>query len=292
MNHAGRTDGGATGRDTPAHAPDSYYCRPSLVSPVSLDYDYHTHSTYSDGDLLPRMLAAAESAGLAGVGITDHCNVADREAMREMRARFGFTLDETYERRRRGIDSYRDRFDLHIFDAVEMDYEPQDEARIADFLEEAAFDYAIGSVHHVEDVNVHFESYFGRKSESERRAVVTTYFDKLVALVDSELFEVAAHPDLIERNPALRGLATEADYERVAAAFADSRTVPEVNAGRALDDYGEFHPTPAFLDALLERGVRVTVGTDSHAPETIEPRLAALSDRLAEAGVAPVEVVS
>jgi histidinol-phosphatase (PHP family) len=259
---------------------------------VSLDYDYHIHSTYSDGDLLFRMLAAAESAGLAGVGVTDHCNVADRESMREMTAQFGFTLDETYERRRRGIDSYRDQFDLRIFDAVEMDYEPEDEGRIADFLDEANFDYAIGSVHHVEEVNVHFESYFGRKSEAERRAVVETYFDKLVALVDSELFEIAAHPDLVERNPALRGLATDEDYERVAAAFADSRTVPEVNAGRALDDYGEFHPTPAFLRALLDRGVSVTVGTDSHSPEVIAPRLDALSERLAEAGVDPVDVVT
>jgi histidinol-phosphatase (PHP family) len=259
---------------------------------VSLDYDYHTHSTYSDGDLMPRMLAAAASAGLAGVGITDHCNVAEREAMQEMKAQFGFNLDTTYERRRRGIDAYRDRFDLRIFDAVEMDYDPQDEAQVAAFLETAGFDYAIGSVHHVEDVNVHFESYFGRKSEAERRAVVETYFDKLVALVDSELFEVAAHPDLIERNPALRGLATTEDYERVAAAFADSRTVPEVNAGRALDDYGEFHPTPEFLDALLERGVSVTVGTDSHEPETIAPRLDALSERLAEAGVDPVDVAT
>jgi histidinol-phosphatase (PHP family) len=259
---------------------------------VSLDYDYHTHSTYSDGDLLFRMLAAAESAGLAGVGVTDHCNVADRESMREMTAQFGFTLDETYERRRRGIDAYRDQFDLRIFDAVEMDYEPEDEGRIADFLDEANFDYAVGSVHHVEEVNVHFESYFGQKSEAERRAVVETYFDKLVALIDSELFEIAAHPDLIERNPALRGLATDEDYERVAAAFADSRTVPEVNAGRALDDYGEFHPTPEFLEALLDRGVSVTVGTDSHSPEVIAPRLDALADRLATVGVDPVHVVT
>jgi histidinol-phosphatase (PHP family) len=259
---------------------------------VSLDYDYHTHSTYSDGDLLFRMLGAAESAGLTGIGITDHCNVAERESMQEMKAQFGFNLDQTYERRRRGIESYRDRFDLRIFDAVEMDYEPQDEGRIAAFLETAAFDYAVGSVHHVEDVNVHFESYFGRKSEAERRAVVERYFDKLVALIDSELFEIAAHPDLIERNPALRGLATTEDYERVAAAFADSRTVPEVNAGRALDDYGEFHPTPAFLEALLDRGVAVTVGTDSHSPDVIAPRLDALTDRLREVGVEPIDVVT
>jgi hypothetical protein len=38
--------------------------------------------------------------------------------------------------------------------------------------------------------------------------------------------------------------------------------------------------------------VSVTVGTDSHSPEVIAPRLDALSERLAEAGVDPVDVVT
>jgi histidinol-phosphatase (PHP family) len=259
---------------------------------VTISHDYHVHSTYSDGSLLPRMLAAAERAGLSGVGVADHCSVADRESAVRRRHRFGFNLDLTYERRREGIDSYRDAFGLDIYDAVELDYDPRDETAIAEFLDDAGFDYAIGSVHDVRGVNVHDTGYFGDLSESARRDVVETYFDRLVALAESELFEIAAHPDLVERNPALRGLATEADYDRAAAAFADSRTVPEVNAGRALDDYGEFHPAPAFLDALRERDVAVTVGTDSHSPDVVADRVDALERRLDDLGVDPTTVVS
>jgi len=178
-----------------------------------------------------------------------------------------------------------------VFDAVEMDYEPDEEGAIREFLDAAGFDYAIGSVHVLDGVNVHVESYFARKPEAERRELVDRYFEKLVALAESELFEIAAHPDLVERNPAFRGLATDEHYHRAAEAFADSRTVPEVNAGRALSEYGELHPNGAFLDTLLEHGVGLTVGTDSHEPDAIAPRIERIEAELDERSVQPVDIV-
>ena len=253
-------------------------------------YDYHVHSTYSDGSFLEGMVAAAEAAGLDGVGIADHCSVIPDETAERRKRLLGFNLDTTYARRREAIAVARERVDVPVFDAVEMDYHPDHEAAIEDFLSEAGFDYAIGSVHDLEGINVHARSYFADRSEAERRDLVDRYFEKLVALVDSELFEIAAHPDLVERNPHLRGFATADHYGRVAAAFERSRTVPEVNAGRLLDDYGEFHPAPAFLDALVDHGVGVTVGTDSHDPDAIEPRAAGIREELDERGLDPVAI--
>lgn len=56
----------------------------------------------------------------------------------------------------------------------------------------------------------------------------------------------------MERTPTLRSLATEEQYHRVAAALKSSATVPEVNVGHVLDEYGRLHPSPAFVDVLLE----------------------------------------
>ena len=228
-------------------------------------HDYHTHSTYSDGSFLWSMVGAAAETGLDGIGITDHCNVsagADHDRRKKV---MGFNLDQTFERRREGIEAVRERFDVDVHDAVEMDYEPDDEAAVADFLETADFDYAIGSVHYLVD----------------------RYFEKLVALVESELFEIAAHPDLFERTPELRGLATDDHYHAVAEAFRSSRTVPELNAGRALDTYGEFHPAPRFIEVLLDHDVRFTIGTDSHDPGEIEPRIEAMEELCERHGIEP-----
>jgi len=95
------------------------------------------------------MVDAATDAGLDGVGITDHCNVSPDPAAERFKRTFGFNLDLTYERRREAIERLRADPDvgIDVFDAVEMDYDPDHEAAIADFLAEAGFDYAIGSVH-------------------------------------------------------------------------------------------------------------------------------------------------
>ncbi|WP_267641354.1 PHP domain-containing protein [Haloarchaeobius amylolyticus] len=251
--------------------------------------DLHVHSTYSDGSFLTRMVHAAQEAGLEGVGIADHCNVSAREDPQTFRATYGFNLDVTYERRRLGIETVREKADITIYDAVEMDYDPRDEAEIRAFLDEADFDYVIGSVHTVGEYNVQAAPQFADLSDAELDAVVDDYFDALVALADSELFDIAAHPDLIERTEPLRGRATVEHYERATRAFAESRTVPEINAGRALGDPGFVHPDPEFLAALQEYDVAVTVGTDSHRPDEIGERAAFLDRFLDDHGIEPVE---
>ncbi|MEF8850799.1 MAG: PHP domain-containing protein [Haloarculaceae archaeon] len=252
-------------------------------------YDYHVHSNYSDGEFMGRMVRAAADAGLDGVGFADHCNVSEREHPRRYRNRFGFNLDVTYERRRAGIREYAADHDLRVFDAVEMDYHPADEDEISAFLAEADFEYAVGSVHEIREANVHWD-YFADLDERERRGAVEEYFEHLVALVESGLFDIVAHPDIVERNPALRGYATEDHYRAVAEALADSATVPEINAGRVDREYGEFHPNPAFLAVLAEYDVRVTLGSDAHSPGALHERVPRLRDRLADAPVESVEL--
>ena len=251
--------------------------------------DFHAHSTYSDGRFLASMVNAAEAAGLDGIGFADHCTVSARESTAEFAALHGFTLDLTYERRRRAIERLREDADIEVYDAVEMDYDPDDEAAIGEFLDGAGFDYSVGSVHAVDGMHVQTPSNFDGMSAGERDAVVDRYFENLLSLVESELFDVAAHADLPERVGALRGRATADHYRRAARAFADSRTVPEVNAGRALADPGLVHPAPGFLDALRERDVPVTVGTDAHRPGEVGERAAFLREFLADRGIDPVD---
>jgi histidinol-phosphatase (PHP family) len=101
-------------------------------------------------------------------------------------------------------------------------------------------------------------------------------------LIEFGAFDILAHPDIIERNDALRGRATEAHYEAVATALADSATVPEINAGRIHSSYGEFHPNPSFLSILADHDVEITIGSDAHAPNELRERIPDLRDRVAD----------
>jgi histidinol-phosphatase (PHP family) len=257
---------------------------------VPVAHDYHVHSNYSDGTQMPRMLDAAEDAGLRAVGFADHCNVADRETLLQKKREYGINLDRTHPLRREAIESLREEYDLRIFDAVELDYAPRDEAEIAAFLDGTDFDYAVGSVHRVEGTNIQSSAPFADSSEAERRAFVDDYYETLVELIDSELFAIAAHVDLVERTPQLRGYTTPDHHAMVADALAGSRTMPELNAGRVRREYGEFHPAPDFRAALRERGVEFVVGSDSHRPDEIPKRKAEFEDHFAERAVEPVRL--
>ncbi|MFC7199071.1 histidinol-phosphatase HisJ family protein [Halospeciosus flavus] len=255
---------------------------------MSLAADFHVHSNYSDGRPLPFMLAAAEEAGLDEVGFADHCNVSPAFEARLTKKEFGFNLDVTYERRRDAIEAFRERLGLTIHDAVEMDYDPDDEAAIAEFLDEANFDYAIGSVHHLDGTSIFDREHFAAKTEPECRDLVDRYYENVVALVDSGLFDVLGHVDGIERTPELRGYTTDDHRAMVADALVERDTRPEINGGRVLRDYGELHPEPSFLAALDERGVEFVPGTDSHRPDDLTDAVPALAEGFDDAGLEAV----
>jgi histidinol-phosphatase (PHP family) len=252
--------------------------------------DLHAHTSYSDGSGIPLMVSAAEAAGLDALGFTDHCSLS--ETWRAERLLWNRNFDRTYERRREALTIAAERTNLTLYDSVEMDYEPDQAAAIGRFLDEADFDYTVGSVHYVADKQVFpFES-FAEASDAERRAFVDDYYDTVVSLVESELFDVLAHPDLVENHPELHGLTTADHRERVAAACADSRTVPEINAGRAGDrgEFDLFHPTEPLLKTFRDHGVRFVLGTDSHDPEDFADRVPRLERYVDETGIEPLGI--
>ncbi|AOV95039.1 hypothetical protein AQV86_03890 [Nanohaloarchaea archaeon SG9] len=234
-----------------------------------MEFDLHTHTTYSDGSLMHMMASAAEEAGLEEIGFSDHANVSQRKAMKQVKYNNGFNLDMTCERRETAIEKLRERKEITIYSAVEMDYDPRDEKNIRKFLDKKNFDYSLGSVHNLENTNVHIRDYFRNKTKKSRRKLVKKYFEKLEKLIQSEMFDIASHIDVFERNPQFQGFADKEDYEQIAEAFKHSKTIPEINAGRALQGLEEIHPTKEFREILIEKGITFTAGTDSHRPEDI-----------------------
>lgn len=248
-------------------------------------HDLHVHSNYSDGAFLEPMVKAAEAAGQDALGFADHCYISEREALQDARSRTGMTLDCTYQRRRYGIDRLQEESNIRLYDAVEMDYDSRDREAIHAFLADAAFEYSIGSVHRIDDVNIQVRSNFEDTSATTCKQIVDEYYETLVEMIGTELFDIAAHIDLPERTPALQGYATEEHYRSVAEAFKSSKTVPEINVGRALTTEQIIHPSEMFLEVLLEYDLPFTVGSDAHEPHEIAERTAFLNKYVSAHGI-------
>ena len=165
--------------------------------------DVHAHTAFSDGTELSAMIAAAEEAGLDGLGLTDHCIVTDDAFGRRAK----YDLVESYERRREVIDAAREETDLRLYDAAEVSFVASETEVIRDFLRTADFDYTVGSVHFAGEYDYTSDAPYADADEAARRSVVKRYYDAVVALVDAELFDVLGrslgrpHPD-----PAMLGV--------------------------------------------------------------------------------------
>ena len=231
--------------------------------------DIHTHTTFSDGSDLSSMIEAAEDAGLDGLGLTDHCIVTDDAFGR----RAQYDLVETYERRRKVIQAAREGTSLTLYDAAEISYAAGDTDRIREFLETAGFDYTIGSVHFAGEYDYTSDAPYVGESDAFRRAAVERYYDAVVSLVESELFDVLGHLDLPERLETLRDYSQPSDYDRVAAVLAGSETVPEINAGRVNRSLNHPHPNPSMLERFDGHGVAFVLGSDSHRPHELTERV-------------------
>lgn len=239
-------------------------------------HDYHTHSSYSDGSDIEAMVERAVEIGLDGIGFADHFVISHPERANSG----GYMSEEELGERSEHIEQLRAEYDIRIYEALELDYYPHDERRLREFVADADLDYVVGSVHELSDYGPdnrvesagHTDDYSDLE-EAKRRRYVDRYFDKVASLVESEIYDVAAHLDIIEKNPTIRGLATESQYRRVASALEDSRTTTEVNGERsitAIEEDWPVVPTPEFFDVLTEYDVSFVRGSDSHSPESLE----------------------
>lgn len=234
--------------------------------------DVHAHTTFSDGSELSSMIAAAEEAGINGLGLTDHCIVTEDAFGR----RAQYNLVETYERRREVIDAARERTDLRLYDSAEVSYVDGETEAIGEFLGTADFEYTIGSVHFAGEYDYTSDAPYVGTDDETRRAAVERYYDAVVGLVESELFDVLGHLDLPERLKTLRGYSQPTDYKRVAEALAGSRTVPEINAGRIHQSLDRPHPNPSAFEYFADRDIAFVRGTESHRPAELSERVPAL----------------
>lgn len=241
-------------------------------------FDMHIHTAYSDGMHLVYILDNAAEAGLESIGLVDHAIVTTDPTLQQHKCNLAHVFDQTYELRRTSISHYQQQTGIQIYDGIECDFQMSDETVIRDFIESADFDYTIGSVHYVNGENIQFSEAFEGCSEAELDAVVDEYYTQLEGLIRSEIFDIVAHLDLIERNPRTAGRTAEAHIAQITSAFDESETVPEFNAGRiGTAPFDDFHPKGQLRESLINAGVGFTFGSDSHSQGDIQARIPELA---------------
>jgi histidinol-phosphatase (PHP family) len=256
--------------------------------------DYHVHESHSGDAKKTRVIdivRAAKARNVNEIAFTTHLVTAGPAEG------FGIKANE--------IEAYFDEIyaaqeesETLLRVGLEVDYFPSEERRLESLLSEYPFDFILGSVHVVNGREIasgkDSASFFEGRPLTE---AVSEYFEVWKKAVRSGLFDVMAHPDYFKKHLSLfrsqplawrelRPYALDAIQS-----LADNGVGYEVNTSCMRHGAGEFFPVKEFVEAAYEIGVKkVTVGSDSHIPETLGYRISDALSCLYDAGYRRVDL--
>ncbi len=235
--------------------------------------DYHVHMAETGSftiDYLKQYIEAAKANGIEELGISEH-------------AYFFYETKNILSnpwvdgRRHLHFADYAQFFKdanaagLRVKMGIEMDYTPGKEREMEAFIQQHPFDYVIGSVHWIGDWGIDLDIYKDEYEKRDMKEVYTKYFDQIVTLAESKLFDFVGHIDLIK----IFGYAPkdqdfiDQEYDRVVQALAASGTCIEISTAGLRKPVGEMYPTPRLLQKCFDAGVEIVICSDAHMPKHI-----------------------
>ncbi|CCQ96617.1 Histidinol-phosphatase [[Clostridium] ultunense Esp] len=235
--------------------------------------DYHVHLHESKGitlDWLKEYVEVARQRGIGDLGISEHAYFF--QETKEI-------LVNDWANRRRSLH-FQDY--LALFEAaekekipvkmgIEMDYVPGKEREIEEFISRYPFDYVIGSVHWIGDWGIDLAAYRDEYEKRDIYGVYRAYFDQVVTLAESRLFQFVGHIDLVKifnYRPTDQAF-LEGEYDRVVRALSRSGTSIEISTAGLRKPVGEIYPDPLLLKKCFEAGVTIVLSSDAHEPQHV-----------------------
>lgn len=229
-------------------------------------FDYHMHSTVSfDGHDAPEaMVQAAVDAGLKEICFTDHIDYFADVQVQE------WVFD---------TKDYNAAYDhlchpqLKIRRGLEFGIKPYNAPQLREDLKRRPFDFVLGSVHFVDELDVYYQEFWDGKTvpEAERR-----YLEETLACVHAhDDFDVLGHLTYISKaraNPAPRPVPFGEHRElidEILRVLARKGKGLEINTS-GVDRCGDFLPYEPYFRRFRELGGEiVTVGSDAHTASRV-----------------------
>ncbi len=236
--------------------------------------DVHTHTLYAHGKDTPQdMWAAAQAKGITLYGFSEHSpRPHDYNYTHEYRERLAHYFPQYVAE----VQALQQEFPQQILLGMEMDWMEKER----DFIEKAItaydFDYLIGSVHFLE--------YWGYDDTAQdwlqlnaqsNNAHYTAYFHTWQRMIESGLFHIAAHPDLIKifsieaftawiARPESLQLVGEA-----LSALKKANMAMEISSAGLRKPCREIYPCASIMALAADIGVSISFASDAHSVEDV-----------------------
>ena len=230
--------------------------------------DYHIHTAlckHAVGDIEDYIIHAVNS-GLKEIGFSDHIPLPDgidlKNRMEESELETGYLNKIDYLK-----SKYKDQ--IIIKTGIEADYYPGTEQYVDNILQKYDFDYVIGSVHFINswafDCNEEMDGFQKRNIND----IYKSYFEQVGKMIDTGLFDIAGHLDLIKKfghkpHHGYTGL-----VEGIVEKLKNNNMSVEINMSGLRRPVKEIYPSEDIILLLNKKGINFTTGSDAHKPEHV-----------------------
>lgn len=255
-----------------------------MTSTVKFDLHTHHHRCGHAIGTIEDYVKQAIEYGLHYIGISDHSPYfySDEDQLYPTIAMAKSEFVPYIEEVLRLKEAYKDK--IHVLLGVESDFFPNHVNIYRDQYLLHPFDYIIGSVHYVQDVNIFKKDRWDGLSTEQQIKVKEEYYTLIQQSAKSGLFQILGHIDAMKGfYLAFSDIKTDI-IEQTLKIISDSDVAIEINTSGKTKDCGGWYPADDILERALYYNVKVTFGSDSHKPERICDDFDLVRKRLKEIG--------
>ncbi len=236
---------------------------------MSIICDYHIHTSLCKHAVgtPEEYLHTAYKQGLKVVGFSDHCPVPigfDPES------RMDFEQFEEYVEIVNELKN--NSYGIEVLFGMEVDWVPGRMDEVYKFLNTIDYDYLIGSVHCINNIPFdNSDNIYLWDTPQKVKNIWNTYIDMMTDMVSIGKFDVIGHMDLPKKYKFypedMSYFMDKADIFFSKASKFD--VAVELNTAGLRKPVKEIYPSLELLRIAKRNGVKITFGSDSHAPEQV-----------------------
>ncbi|MBR6395712.1 MAG: histidinol-phosphatase HisJ family protein [Lachnospiraceae bacterium] len=236
--------------------------------------DFHIHTSFSTDSNAPMedVIKRSIALGLTDIAITDHMDFDfPEDVAKDAGGNFMFDVKEHHK----VFTGLNERFsrDINLYYGIEMGFMDNADDFYNNLLKTYPFDFNIGSLHIVDDMDPYFQKYWDNMGSAA--AGIERYLSQMLSSIKRfKNYDSLGHADYIFRvAPGKKEYeyGEYADYfdEILKILITDGKAL-EVNTAGYKYGLGVPNPRPCVLRRYKELGGElITVGSDAHAPEQL-----------------------
>ena len=262
--------------------------------------DYHIHTKlcrHGKGELEDYVKSAIKK-GLVEIGFNEH--YPEEFLLNNLPKKYHYLIPiEDYSMRLEDFPSYveqvlhlKDKYQdkIHIKLGAEFDFLPQEKGYIQKQINKYEFDYVYGSIHQIfmgEKPFAFDDSRFLQLYDDyDIDDCYQVYFTSLHDLINSNLFDIASHVDIIKKYGKRPN--DLKNYNEIIDLTIEilkiNEQVIELNTAGSRKPVKEFYPDDVFLKKAFNKGIEITLGSDAHHPDEVGHQFDEAIKKLKEIG--------